>query len=248
MNQFFSRLTRFGADASFVESFAGIERGSQTASRIVPYMEKEEIEALCQNVLKKANYFGGPVPLDEICQSLSKDKGLDVRHRVSLAPGILGRISFNPPIIEVDEIQADSLPRSRFTLAHELGHLFLDHQKYMEREACHESDVDLDNSEEIGVKDIVRMEWQANCFASFLLLPTDYLVKAFRIEAAKQSLVDRGYGPLYLDGQQCNMNSFNAVTSPITSEFQVSRSVVKIRLKQLGLLTEREPYKRIGRS
>jgi Zn-dependent peptidase ImmA (M78 family) len=113
----------------------------------------------------------------------------------------------------------------------------------MKREACHESDVDLENPGAIDIKDIVRMEWQANFFASCLLLPTDRLKKSFLLEAARHSLVDRGYGLLYLDHQHCNVNTFYTVTAPIMTEFNVSRSVVKIRLKQLGLLNEDEPNK-----
>jgi Zn-dependent peptidase ImmA (M78 family) len=238
LNQFFSRLVTVGVEESLAEPLAEIERGFQHNYRLVPYKETQEIELLCRGVLQKANYAGGAVSLDEICESLSLDRELEVRRGASLPKGVFGVISFDPPIIEIDEVQTGSLPRTRFTLAHELGHFLLDHQRYMKREACHESDVDLENPEEIGIKDIVRMEWQANYFAACLLLPTDRLVKSFLLEAAKQSLVDRGHGLLYLDEQRCNVDAFYAVTTPIMTEFEVSRSMIKIRLKQLGLLTE----------
>lgn len=245
LNQFFSRLVRSDADESLAESLAEIERSFQSNSRFVPYKESQEIEALCREVLQKIDYAGGAVSLDGICESLSNDRGLEVRRGSSLATGVFGVISFDPPVIEIDEVQTGNLPRTRFTLAHELGHFLLDHQRYMKREACHELDDDLEHPGEIGIKDIVRMEWQANHFASCLLLPTDRFVKSFLLEAARRSLVNRGYGLLYLDDQPCNVVTFYAVTTPIMTEFNVSRNVVKIRLKQLGFLTESEPSKLI---
>lgn len=238
LNQFLSRLVRFEADENQLESLADIERGFQRNSPLVPYKEGHEIELLCREILQNAEYLGGTAPLDKICESLSTDKGLVVRRRSTLATGVLGVISFNPPVIEIDEMQAGTVPRVRFTLAHELGHLLLNHQRYMKREACHESDVDLDEPRKIGIKDIVRMEWQANYFASCLLLPTDCLVKSFLLEAARRQLTDRGHGLLYLDDQPCNVSAFYAVTTPIMNEFSISRSLVKIRLKELGFLNE----------
>lgn len=240
LNQFFSRLVRFGADEDLAESFAEIERGFQPNARLVSYKENEEIEALCRKTLQSINYTGGAVPLDQFCESLRNDRGLEVRRRSTLAKGVLGAISFDPLIIEIDDDQMENAQRTRFTLAHELGHLLLEHQRYMQRETCHESDVDLEHPGVIDIKDIVRMEWQANYFASCFLLPTEHLMKSFFLEAAKRSLVDRGFGLLFLDNQRCNIDAFYAVTSPIMTEFQVSLSVVKIRLKQLGFLTEDE--------
>lgn len=236
--QFFFQLIRLGADENLAESLADIVRGFQSNIRLVPYKEGHEIELLCREILQTTKYLDGATPLEKICTALSIEKGLEIRHHAMLATGVLGVISFNPPVIEIDDRQAETLPRIRFTLAHELGHLLLNHQKYMQREACHDSDVDLDTPGEIEIKDIVRMEWQANHFASCLLLPTDQLVKEFLIEAARHQLVDRGHGLLYIDHQRCNLDTFYAITTSIMNKFDVSRSVVKIRLKELGFLNE----------
>lgn len=238
LHQFFSQLIRFDADESLAESLADIARSFKSNLRLVPYKECHEIELLCREVLQRTEYLGGATPLEKICEILSIEKGLEVQRQSSLATGILGVISFDPPLIEIDDRQAETLPRIRFTLAHELGHLLLNHQLYMKRETCHESDVDLDDPREIGIKDVVRMEWQANYFASCLLLPTDHLVKAFSIEATRRQLINRGHGLLYMDYQRCNLDAFYAVTASIMNEFGVSRSVVKIRLKELGILNE----------
>lgn len=241
LNQFFYATVQFDADPKL----EGLRCETQPNTYLVPYRKSEEIESLSQDILKKVNYIGGAAPLDEICESLAADLELKVRRKADLAKGVLGVISFSPPVIEIDDVQAGGEPRIRFTLAHELGHLILDHQRYMMRETCHEQDIEPESPEEICIKDIARMEWQANYFASCLLLPTEQLLESFRSELIKRAVVDRGYGPLYLDDQPCNVDAFYAVTTPIMNKFNVSRSAIKIRLKHLGLLTENQALKRI---
>ncbi|MFT3752555.1 MAG: ImmA/IrrE family metallo-endopeptidase [Paludibacter sp.] len=128
--------------------------------------------------------------------------------------------------------------RQKFTLAHELGHLLLDNGRYMEGEYCDESDIDLDPNVEFGVRDIARLEWQANFLASCLLLPKNKFVNDFLSIAESLGLEDRGFGFLYLDNQRCNIDNYYHVTNRLKNIYQVSRSVVKSRLKNLRLLTE----------
>jgi Zn-dependent peptidase ImmA (M78 family) len=132
----------------------------------------------------------------------------------------------------------ESAARQKFTLAHELGHLLLGHGKYMISEYCQESDFEPESTKTLGIKDIARMEWQANQFASCLLLPRDRFVHDFIQLRKRLDIKDRGFGLLYLDKQKCNMANFYSITDSLRSKYMVSRSVVKIRLKKLGLLNE----------
>ena len=91
---------------------------------------------------------------------------------------------------------------------------------------------------DVGIRDIVRMEWQANQLASCLLLPKRDFVQSFLSEAAKNGVSNRGFGILYLDNQHCNMSTFFSVTAPLMGKYKVSRTVVKIRLKKLGYINE----------
>jgi hypothetical protein len=235
---FFSRLIQFGVEAELAKALTEIEQSQKFNPQQVVFKEAHEIGAMCCEVLDKVNYEDGAVPLVTICELLSKENGLEVQHNSSLSRGVLGTISFNPLIIKVDDEQAGSAHRTRFTLAHELGHLLLNHQRYMLREVCHESDLDLDKPRAVILKDVARMEWQANYFASWLLLPTESLRKTFLAEAARHRLVDRGHGLLYMDNQQCNVDTYYAITASIINKFCVSRSAVRIRLIELGLLNE----------
>jgi len=158
----------------------------------------------------------------------------------------LGKITFDPAEIIVYDDQDSKPERRKFTLAHELGHWFLNHSEYMAGEYCEAQDFDFDEVVDIGIKDIMRMEWQANRFASCLLLPREPFLADFFSIAEDIGLDDRGFGILFLDNQRCNIDSYHRVTNTLKREYGVSRSVVKIRLKKLGLLKESKISRNIG--
>lgn len=153
---------------------------------------------------------------------------------------VLGKITFDPLEIRIYRSMDHTKEREKFTLAHELGHYLLTHSRYMTGEYTEEVDLNVENPAEIGVKDIMRMEWQANYFASCLLLPTNPFVTDFFSVTDSFGLKDRGFGALYLDEQPCNLDSFYKITHMLKRKYQVSREVVKLRLKKLGLLNESE--------
>lgn len=237
-NQFFSSLARNGAEPEILQAIATIEQATKESRLSVPFIERDELEELSFRILTELKYQVGPVPLDSICEVLKNQAGLIVERNAQLGNGILGQISFGPDIIAIDDLQASLPERVRFTLAHEIGHFALEHRRFMVRESCHDEDLDAENAESVNLKDVRRMEWQANYFASCLLLPKKQFERAFFRQAHLQELSDRGYGLLYLDDQKCNIDSFYKVTAPLMKEFQVSRSVIKLRLLKLGFLNE----------
>jgi Zn-dependent peptidase ImmA (M78 family) len=113
----------------------------------------------------------------------------------------------------------------------------------MSGEYCKESNLDIENPLDIGIRDILRMEWQANTFASCLLLPQNPLVADFFSSTAELEIPNKGYGFLYLDNQKCNLDNYYRITNILKQKYQVSRSVLKIRLKKLGLINEPESIK-----
>ena len=134
-------------------------------------MDKEELEELSFSVLSEIKYKTGPVPLEDVCEFLRNKFGLVVKRNSQLNKGVLGCIAFGPDVISIDDFQASSSERVRFTLAHEIGHFILEHRKFMVRESCHEKDIEVEYLDSVNLKDVRRMEWQANYFASCLLLP-----------------------------------------------------------------------------
>jgi len=49
-------------------------------------------------------------------------------------------------------------------------------------------------------------------------------------------IADKGFGPLYVDDQPCNLQNFDFVTGRMVQKYGVSHTAAKIRLQSLGLL------------
>jgi Zn-dependent peptidase ImmA (M78 family) len=244
LNALFLKLLRPEEAVEIIGIIGGARERISSGLFLVPFLHAKEIESRCQMLRDAVGYKRGRVSLEAICNYFQETCGLEVRE-ASLASGVLGTISFDTTVIEIDRAQAEGENRARFTLAHELGHLELGHSRYMRRDVCHVADIDLDGFAGIEIKDIVRMEWQANYFAAALLLPQKQLIESMNRIAWKVGVSPRGRSHLYLDHQPCNISDFNRIALPLTDVFGVSRSVIKIRLKGLGLLVEEErstPY------
>jgi len=234
---FFDGLIEYGQDECYVEALSLIKTTEDKSDSLVNYVEEIEIEKICEELLSEIDYSIGKVPLDELCVFLTKTYDLKVIETSELPDGVLGQISFDPLEILIQE-GGENEAQKRFTLAHELGHFFLGHSKYMDGEKCNESSLDIDRTNEVGIKDIMRMEWQANQFASCLLLPKKQLAKSFLSIVERSELSNRGFGVLYLDNQQCNQDTYYRITTPLVKIYKVSRQAIKIRLKKLGFINE----------
>jgi hypothetical protein len=210
---------------------------------LVPFLEKDELEGIAASTLDALAYSEGEVPLEAICTAENKRSGLTVQLGVSPTADlarrrVLGRITFDPSRIEVFRQDTPHPGRDRFTLAHELAHHLLDHGKHMGREYCQASDFSLERSPTVAGTNVARMEFQANYLAASLLLPKQNIVSEFRAIVRNLGLPNRGYGPLYVDSQPCNLQSFEAVVAHYTRRYGVSRTAAMIRLQALGLLKD----------
>jgi len=234
---FFSYLIKQGQKKEYIKVLGAIETASENQNCIVKYRNESEIEGICENLHSEIGYAFGEVSLDDICGLLKERHGLEVAEMSDLPKGVLGKISFTPLSIEILK-DHENEARKRFTLAHELGHFILGHSKYMSGEKCLESSIDSEQLRDVGMKDVMRMEWQANQFASYLLLPKHNFIQTFNSIAAHNGLSNRGFGVLYLDHQKCNQDTYYSITSPLMKRYKVSRRMIKIRLKKLGYINE----------
>jgi Zn-dependent peptidase ImmA (M78 family) len=80
-------------------------------------------------------------------------------------------------------------------------------------------------------------EWQANKFASCILI-SRFTIRDELTRLQKLLGINRGLGKIYLDHQGINKRDFYTLTSHLSRIYSVSRTVVKLRLKALDLLTE----------
>lgn len=89
---------------------------------------------------------------------------------------ILGRFDFSPRTIFVDKRLPYDSPRFRWTLCHEIGHLVL-HRKIDLKYVSRQKPQFIDTREQLRFirttkrSELEWIEWQANQFASALLLP-----------------------------------------------------------------------------
>lgn len=216
-------------------------RRSKLSNRI-PFYDKDELENKAADILATLDYSRGEVDLDLLCERESVRTGLKVEKGVSsparTANAVLGRITFDPPIIQVYTFGSPHRARDRFTLAHELSHHLLNHGRFLVRESCDDKDFSLQRSTAYEGAEIARLEFQANFLAAGLLMPRRHVTYDFRRFVQALDIPNRGFGPLYVDDQPCNVHNFETVTSGLMQRYGVSRSAVKIRLESLGLLKD----------
>ncbi|MDO3578252.1 ImmA/IrrE family metallo-endopeptidase [Ralstonia pseudosolanacearum] len=212
--------------------------------RLVDFMSADEIESLSQRVLHNSEQVAAPVNLEKIIAAETLASGLKLK-RVpadtdASKNGTLGRIEFSPLTITIFDHPGAVPARERFTLAHELGHHFLQHGRYIRSENHELRDEPYEESSRPALRDIERMEWQANYFASCLLLPRGLLEQDLHQLAEKYKIKNRGFGFLYLDGQMCNFANYSRVTSDVMRKYGVSRGAIRLRLIALGYLNDAE--------
>lgn len=232
------------AESGFTAS--QIRKISNSRSKIaiqVPFFEKDDLESRGAEILSELGYSGGVVSLETLCEREAKRFGLTVNLQVlnpsieSLNPA-LGRVQFEPLVIDV-YAQVNSNPgRDRFTLAHELAHHLLEHGKYLVRESCDDSDFALQRKVLVDGSDVARMEFQANFLAASLLLPRAHVIEDFSRALRSLELVNKGFGHLYVDDQPCNLQSYEIVTGYLMRKYSVSRTAVKVRLEAMGFLRD----------
>lgn len=198
----------------------------------IPFLSSEELKKKAKEI-----YQLQPLETNEVAgEVLAKNfPMIEVRYD-NLSQGLLGTIDIRHNIITLSEDIISDTNRVHFTLAHEIGHLVL-HRKFLRKEFS-----SVDDYIDISVlsdKNIKRMEYQANVFASYLLLPE----RKFYYEVAllfKEYSITKGR--LYLDHQFCNRRNVSLILQRLSKKFQVSRQAIAIRLKNEKLLIETDNY------
>ena len=227
---------------------------NETPHQLVPFIGKSEINKRTKNIF---NYFkndlfsGSSVDLDPICNYFTKEKSIEFifnEHLGYSSTGeeILGKLSLNVKRVYISNSLEVNSPRWRYTLAHELGHLLL-HKKLLI--ALPNFNL-ADNSETLlwsSVKgnDNQRLEWQANYFASSLLLPYDKVAPVLIKAIEECDVRNFNHGVLYLDNQPTNLYTYQRVISKLKKTFNVSKQAIHYRLAELKLLNNQLTEKSI---
>jgi Zn-dependent peptidase ImmA (M78 family) len=188
-----------------------------------------------------------PIALDELTQLLLPDWKIKERHdlyHISVDTPISGKADFDQKIIYLDTA---NVPRQRWTTAHELGHVFLEHG---------ECPLRLDKD---GIRSIMRperlepadgsvakKEREANIFAVELLMPERTVMREFKKRFAADRLwVKSSQAQLILSttyniaadaAKKLATIRYPSYSSPLVDFFGVSPSTMYIRLLELGLV------------
>ncbi|TFZ36065.1 ImmA/IrrE family metallo-endopeptidase [Pseudomonas syringae] len=228
-----------GLESVFREAdLARIRLPSLVTAPRVAFISRERIESLATQVLRSITYVHGAVDLNAIVNKEATASGLVVSYLES-STSALGSITFAP--LEIKIFAEDSQAQlARFTLAHELGHHFLNHKCYMTRESIRAQEIDQAQFITIPKGEVERLEWQANTFASCLLMPSEDFQTAFGLLLRHLGIRNRGHGPLYLDSQPDNVSQFETVCASLSKYFNVSKTAIRLRMRALGLLVEVE--------
>lgn len=134
-----------------------------------------------------------PVPIEEIIEFQFH---IDIvpLHGLHRAFEIDGFTSNNLTTISVDAFVQESRPgRYRFTLAHEIGHVVL-HREFFLQHTFRNIDEWKEFVQSISPRDYGIIEWQAYQFAGFILVPPKVLRAKYNdvIELARDKEVLRG--------------------------------------------------------
>ncbi|WP_199537878.1 ImmA/IrrE family metallo-endopeptidase [Phaeobacter inhibens] len=148
---------------------------------------------------------------------------------------MLGSANFSNRSIQVN--RHDDRNRERFTVAHEIGHFFLEHDKYLRSESIVERDLFIE-TETKDAFNYDRLEYQANLFGSMLLLPEAQFRHAVKVLRRQLNVNDRGFGYIFVDDQPCNYTPYNQILTALSDHFGASKRAIEIRLKRAGLVTD----------
>lgn len=205
----------------------------------VKYYSKIELEDIAQRILDEIDYSEGALNLTDLLSFPALEK---VKLYRDVTPNeheknLLGRVDFQTNEIFIYHTEILDSHRDRFTITHEIAHILLGHDNYLIRDTLEETD--LLQSDILSDNMIGRLEFQANYLAGCLLVPKLTCVKQFLKIYLEMQLRRRGKFWIYLDNQPENKMIANNMLSKLARYFNVSKSVIKIRLMGFGLLHDK---------
>jgi Zn-dependent peptidase ImmA (M78 family) len=215
----------------------------------VPYIRKDKIADIASKLMisyqvKLGDLVEPPIPVEDIIERLLNVKlgYMDFEKKLGIN-GVLGATYVHKKMICINEklINDRTEGRLSFTCAHEIGHWVL-HRKFIPA-------VDGSGRERETV--ICRMEnaklpveWQADYFASCLLMPEEYVKDAFCRTFGPDPMVlfnvNSNYdGPLCFDPCVANWHLIALEVIGFGNFSNVSKLAMIIRLLELGLIVNK---------
>lgn len=199
------------------------------------YIQEEELEGIVKRLYKYDIHENSKLSVSKICKFLSERYSVDFDFSLS-EPNVLGKIEFYPLKIYIQNNLEEN--RFRFTLCHEIGHLILHSKLLVGIDKTEDNDSTLSLKYNATEQFKRRLEYQANIFASHLLLPSE----PFKEEAGKFFIRENIRRKLYFDNQPANMGLVLGLLSSLSERFGASQEAVKIKLISMNLLLDHSDF------
>jgi Zn-dependent peptidase ImmA (M78 family) len=213
-------------------------------------LKREDIDRKCEEVIQ---YFDPSwlnltvSPLSAVVNAIQREFKVPIHFNQDLGctkdgRKILGSFTFKSREICIDPALVPDHPRFRWTLAHEVGHLIL-HRNIEPFKISRTRPQVVDTRKQLRLggaspkSELEWIEWQANQFASSLLLPRPILMRSV-IEEQQACDITTRPGTIFVDEQPENIHNFYRIIRAVSGRLTVSRTVLLIRLKNLGILVD----------
>ncbi len=227
--------------------------------KYIQYLGQEDIELKIEKLLE---YFDSDiiknkyeVNVDKILEYLVEKYKVKYNFDMNLGINssgneILGKLEINKRKIFITNRLEANTPRWRFTLSHEIGHLLL--HRNLDIPSFIQDHMDTDEILNWSItnakdKNIMRLEWQANSFASSLLLPRHLVYDFIFSKLNELDIRSSSKGVIYLDEQQCNIQAYQNILFSMKQKFNVSYQAINYRLAQLNLLNNKTKQKKVSK-
>lgn len=172
-------------------------------------MEETEIEERTKEILSSYDILDIPVDPIDIAKKLNI-KVFNRNFNSFSNDTVSGAIKKEDNNINIYVNEEDTIERKRFTIAHELGHYFL-------HLSCDLNKEFVDMHRRTGYNTLLSKEREANQFAAAILMPEN------KVRELYESVNNLGVSERF-------------IIEWLSEKFFVSKSAIKFRLKNLGLI------------
>ncbi|MBK8164703.1 MAG: ImmA/IrrE family metallo-endopeptidase [bacterium] len=186
-----------------------------------------------------------PIPVEEIIEAhLGLTFDIEDLPRLLNVRDVLGATWFRSREVKIDQsldptVFPSKLGRYRFTVAHEVGHWELHRQLYLSAEGQAAIFAGADRPVICRSNDKSPLEWQADSFAGYLLMPKSMVFAQWEAMHGSREpyiAVDEIAGLKVRWGLGEDERPTVEVARQMASAFQVSAQAMQIRLIDLGLI------------
>lgn len=188
-------------------------------------MTRSEIEKLANEILNKYVSRGGAhKQFNKICES-ENIKYREIKSNPYKFAGVFTKATKNEQKYIIINSNIDNVGRKNFTIAHELGHYFLNHQL---KSSMY---IDTAINEECSNKDTI--EYEADYFATCLLMPEE---KVTRAVTSMLYRLNKGSCTTPFCITKSNYKIWATICKYLIERYGVSETALRYRLKTLNLI------------